>query len=320
MSRRKKSCASASSATPARSRDSGGWQSAMEKFLRWKGAQAVSETTLGDYQRHITRFFRRFPDAWGSEDRLEQAVFQYMGEPVKPATYNLRLVYLKAFFKWCCDRGIIGQNPLDGFKRRKDEGRIVQLDLSVVRKLLDMCDTRVFSGLRDYALILVTIDTGIRPGEAFALLPRDVNLRSREITVRAEIAKTRVSRTLPIMPVTAQAIADLLAARDPSWGEQVPVFCTWEGTPLNRHTWGDRLEEYSKRLGVKIRPYDLRHTFALNFLRSGGNVFALQRTLGHADLTMTKRYLALTQDDIKAQHAAASPVNQLVRRRRRRLR
>lgn len=58
---------------------------------------------------------------------------------------------------------------------------------------------------------------------------------------------------------------------------------------------GDRLKMYSKTLKTSIRPYNLRHAFALQFLRNGGHTLALQRTLGHTDLTMTKRYVALTE-------------------------
>jgi len=126
------------------------------------------------------------------------------------------------------------------------------------------------------------------------------------------VAKTKVSRTLPVSPETAEAIRRLLSARHPAWKDTVPLFCTCEGTPLRNDTWGDRLEVYTKRLGVKIRPYDLRHAFALQFLRNGGNALALQRTLGHTDLSMTKRYVALTEQDLREQHALASPLNVLL--------
>lgn len=69
------------------------------------------------------------------------------------------------------------------------------------------------------------------------------------------------------------------------------------------------MEKYSKMLGVKMLPYDLRHAFALQFLRNGGHTLALQRTMGYTDLTMTKRYVALTQQDIREQHTLASPLN-----------
>jgi site-specific recombinase XerD len=69
------------------------------------------------------------------------------------------------------------------------------------------------------------------------------------------------------------------------------------------------MKKYSIRLGYPVIPYSLRYSFALLYLRNGGNVFTLQRTMGHADLNMTKRYLALTQEDLKREHKMASPVN-----------
>ncbi len=66
---------------------------------------------------------------------------------------------------------------------------------------------------------------------------------------------------------------------------------------MNTQTWGDRLELYGNQLGVRIRPYDIRHSFALLFLRNGGNEFGLQKELGHTDMSMTKNmkiYMEMT--------------------------
>ncbi|WP_207744497.1 tyrosine-type recombinase/integrase [Desulfallas sp. Bu1-1] len=99
-----------------------------------------------------------------------------------------------------------------------------------------MPNKKTFAGLRDYALILLILDTGIRPKEAFSLLVSDINLRNLNVVIRAENAKTRVSRTMPVMPATAQVIRDLIAARHPAWKDSVPVFCTADGTPLTAQT------------------------------------------------------------------------------------
>lgn len=286
------------------------WQEALRLFLLHKQAEGKSERTLQDYENHVTRFFSRHPRAWDPGE-LQSAALEYMAQPAKPAYFNLKRTYLGAFLSWCAEHGYIPDNPLAGIKRRRAEGRVVHLNMETLQQLLELPDRNSFAGLRDYALILLTLDTGIRPKEAFSLLPEDVNLAALEVYVRGEAAKTRISRTLPISQATGKALAKLLAARHPAWGDAVPVLCTEDGRPMNNKLWHARLSEYGRRLGVKLSPYSLRHAFALEFLRGGGNVFALQRILGHRDLTMTKRYVNLLDEDLKSQHYMASPANRL---------
>lgn len=292
------------------------WEEALQGFLFWKKAQGLAERTLTDYRKHVSQLFHRFPTAF-STPKLKPALLEYMSQQVKPATFNLRLIYLRTFFDWCIQEGILTENPLTGFKKKKAEGRIVNIDEAILTKLLSLPQKDTFAGLRDYALLLLTMDTGIRPKEALTLRVEDINLRSLEVNIRSEEAKTRVSRTLPLSPVTANAIRDLISARHRAWKNSTPVFCSSEGTAMTAIKWGDRLEMYSKSLGLHIRPYDLRHAFALQFLRNGGQAFALQRTLGHTDLTMTRRYVSLTQQDLRQQHSIASPINTLLPQRQR---
>jgi len=286
-------------------------EDAVSEFIYFKMAEGRSKCTINDYKRHLSMFFKRFPDAFDPQ-KARKCVLEYMSDKIRPATYNIRLAYLRCFFSWCVREGLLPSDPTEGLKKRKDEGRIVSIKEGVLRQLLELPDKQTFTGLRDYALMLLTLDTGIRPGEALSLIPIDINMRSREVYVRADVAKTRTRRTLPISPATAKAISKLSSARHPEWEDDVPVFCSQDGARLKRASWSHRIDEYAKRLGEHIRSYDLRHAFALSYLRNGGNTLSLQRILGHTDLTMTKRYVAYTQDDIKEQHAHASPVNKLV--------
>jgi integrase/recombinase XerD len=63
--------------------------------------------------------------------------------------------------------------------------------------------------------------------------------------------------------------------------------------------------------GLKAEPslHDFRRAFAINMLRSGVDVFALQKLMGHADLQVLRRYLAQTNQDIQAAHMRGSPVD-----------
>lgn len=289
-----------------------GWAEALGGFLAFKRVQKVSEQTYSDYDKAVRLFFKRFPDAWTSVEKLRTSLFEHLSADIKPPTFNNRLTYLKTFLNWCVENNYVKDNPIAKIKKQKDEGRVVNIDPEVLRALLELPNQKTFTGLRDYGFILLTLDCGIRPKEAMSLLPCDFNERAEEIYIPSTVAKTRVSRTLPISIQTVKVIKRLIAVRMKEWGDKAPIFCTWDGGQLTRYTWRDRMEFYSDKLGVKIRPYDLRHAFALEYLRGGSSVFHLQKMLGHADLKMTQRYLSLLDEDLKAGHEKSSPLKRLL--------
>jgi integrase len=173
---------------------------------------------------------------------VKEAVYRFMGEDIKPGTFNIRRNYMRQFFAWAVGEGFIEQDPMVGLRKRKDHGRMECLDEDEVRRLLDLPDRTTFAGLRDYALMCFAMDTGARPKEAFSLRIADFNFRSTEVTITSEVAKTGVSRTLPLSPITVQTVKMLIGVRHELWNDQVPVFCSCEGTPMRNDTWGDRLE------------------------------------------------------------------------------
>ncbi|MEK4157872.1 site-specific integrase [Paenibacillus sp. FSL E2-0230] len=99
-------------------------------------------------------------------------------------------------------------------------------------------DQDKYTGLRDYYLILIMLGSGIRPSEAFRLLPVDFMEKAAEIYIPAKIAKARKSRTLHLSDMTVRAIHKLLLARTDDWSPDTPIFCSYEGRQMNRHTVG----------------------------------------------------------------------------------
>ncbi len=289
------------------------WKNLLELFLFEKKAEGRAPRTIHDYKAHITSFFKRFPDALRSGKELRTSILKYFSDDINPATFNLRRQYLKAFFYFLVRENVIEKNPVD-FKKRKDEGRARAIPLEALKELLSAPDKKSYAGFRDYCLILFMLDTGIRPGEALKLKKEDFNFASFEVTIPEDVAKTRRKRTLPLSPVVAKEIKKLLFLQPLEWRDTT-VFCSFEGKELSEVSFGRRLRKYSRQIGYKITPYDLRHSFALLYLRNGGNVFTLQRTLGHTDLNMTKRYLALTGEDLKVEHEKATPVSDIVGKR-----
>lgn len=77
---------------------------------------------------------------------------------------------------------------------------------------------------------------------------------------------------------------------------------------MDRNTIRLLMERLSDKAQVQANAHKFRHTFAINFLRNGGNVYELKAILGHSSLEMCQRYLALAETDIERSHLKASPV------------
>lgn len=288
----------------------------IESFILFKRAQGISERTIRDYNTTFKAFKYLSNITEFKITDVKENLLQFFSKKSQnaPATYNIPYSNLNAFFNWAINEGYIDENPIKalGLKKKRDEGRIRHIEEDVIKKLLEAIDLTTYAGLRDYVTIILTLDTGIRPKEAFSLRISDIDFTHNLLTIRKEIAKTRTARILPLSPQTIEVIKKLISVKLPEWEDY--VLHTNEGLPMGIDRWEKRMKNYSKIINHKIAPYDLRHTFAIMFLRNNGNVFALQHELGHTDITMTKRYVRLAQSDIKEQHSIASPVNVFVKR------
>ena len=291
-------------------------------FLTFKRASGLSPRTQKDYRKTLSLFFSRHPDAL---DHPRERTMEFLSGYENPSTYNLHFAYLKVFWDWTMREGYFrgDRHPLDGLKKRKPRGRIVQLEEKEVHALLQQPKKNTYAGFRDYALLCLQIDTGIRPGEALQLTPDDFHLEKGEVSIRAEISKTRTPRIIPLSSHTVSAIGRLLSTRPDEW-KDAPIFANETGTGLQEPSWSRRVKSYGKKCGLAITAYHLRHAAALLLLRKGADAFTVQNILGHTTMTMTRHYINLTTADTRRGHGKAgvilsilgkdAPKNQRVRK------
>ncbi|MGI6251843.1 MAG: tyrosine-type recombinase/integrase [Aminivibrio sp.] len=238
---------------------------------------------------------------------------EFLATYENPSSYNLRFAYLKVFWDWLIAEGFFrgSRHPLAGLTKRRPQGRIVQLEEKEVARLLEQPDQRTYAGLRDYAAMMLQVDTGIRPGELLQLMQEDYRPEKEGVTIRAPVSKTRTSRTLPISPPTVSAINKLLIIRPSSWGD-VPIFCTYDGRPFSVREYSRRIKEYGKKCGLDITSYSLRHAAALLLLRRGADAFTVQALLGHSTMQMTRHYVNLTNEDTRRGHNKAGVIRSIL--------
>jgi integrase/recombinase XerD len=181
-----------------------------------------------------------------------------------------------------------------------------------IHDLLQAIDISAVTGLRDYAMILMLLDTGMRLGELIGLKKDDIDLRNRTVKVFGKGARERR------LPIGRRLLAALwkyqLYRPQPAMGTIDNFFLTRDGWPLTKN----RVETIVKNLGrkaglqgVRCSPHTFRHTFCIQFLRNGANLFSLQQMTGHSSLEVLRGYVALAESDIKIAHQKFSPADNL---------
>lgn len=168
-----------------------------------------------------------------------------------------------------------------------------------------------------YALL----DTGAREGELCNIQYQDLNLANKSFVLRGKSSgKEPKERIVSIGSVTAKVIKKTPYACLGTIQPRSPLFVVKNKydleLPFTRDNLGNLLKRIGDRAGVSdIYPHRFRHTFAINYLRNGSNVFALQAILGHTTLDMVKRYLQIVQIDLEREQQKASPVSNWFRSR-----
>lgn len=140
-------------------------------------------------------------------------------------------------------------------------------------------------------MVLVSLNTGIRRGEAFSLHWSDVDLKGRMLTIVGSKAKSKTTRHVPL---NDEAFAALVAWRNQSAGDGL-VWPGKDGEQLNNvhKAWQGVMKKANIR---NFRWHDLRHSFASWLVMRGVPLNTVRDLLGHAELSTTLRYAHLAPD------------------------
>lgn len=233
---------------------------------------------------------------------------------VSPHTVRGAAQTIKAVSRFGFRKGYIPTEITRDFDMPKVPQVIVQTFSDVqLEALLNAPDKRRWVGLRDRAILMLLLDTMARVSEACGLNAGDVDIEGQSIRV---MGKGRKERDIPFGQVTMQTMrkyAREVADQRPD----DPFFISHTGKRLAREHIAERMRKYGKKAkieGVRCSPHTLRHTGAKRFVMNGGDIFTLQKLLGHTSLVMVRRYVELASVDVRRQHERFSPADSLLRR------
>jgi len=274
------------------------------KTLRWYRGSLANFATWAEQQGITTT-----PDVTTSH--IRQFLIHLKDEGHNPGGRHTIFCALRAFLNWYKDEyELTDWNPLHKVTAPKRTKEVKQpIALEDFQKLLRACRGSTFYDLRDRAIFMVLLDTGIRKQELADLLYGDVNLVNGEIYIRS--GKGRKSRTIFIGAKTRRTLNAYLRTRK-GLDEDSPLWVTEDGTLLAYGSIRQVVRRRAEEAGIKEPGmHEFRRAFALSYLRNGGDVVTLQRLMGHASLHMILRYLDLVKDDLKVSHGKFGPVDNL---------
>lgn len=286
-------------------------------------ARKLSQNTINDYKNS----FKYFSSFIGQDTVFDSITTQQIEEflasrqGVKKATVLHYYAALSAMWTWAVRERIVEKNIVQAIIPPKPEQKeIIPLTEAEMKALLSAAarskaydrpgkkksDHAVIHPERMRAILLMLLDTGLRVREALTAKLFQVDHRNHRIQV---MGKGAAERSVPFSPRTAQALWRYLTTR-PDAEQDEYLFVTSYNRPIDATQLDKSLKRLGEKAGVKdVHPHRFRHTFAIQYLRNGGDPYTLQKLLGHSSLDMVKRYLALAQVDIDRAHKRASPVD-----------
>lgn len=292
----------------------------VKRFLLVKEAQHTGELTMDKYRKTLSKFVEASHDSI-EYSVLESDVLSFLAAipDTSPARYNLPFQNINALLNWMVEQEKIPRNPIKVHKlrKRKDDGNIKPVAVEDLQTFISGLDRKTYTGLRDYTIIMIMLDTGIRTRELLGLREEHYSRANKSLIIEKVTAKTRRQRIAYLSSNTAAALNSFLRVKPTEWEDW--LFPNYEGSHLKVDHLDKSFAKHSEKCGIKITPYQLRHSFATLFLKGGGDLFSLQRLMGHSDLRMTKRYTELDEDFIQEQHKAFSPINLLTEKKSNRM-
>lgn len=237
------------------------------------------------------------------------------GKEISDATLNNYLRNIKVFFNWCEENNVIKNNTISKVKFIKNKRKAKeQLDDVEVMRLLKSFDLTKFHEYRDYTIVNLILDTGMRITECLNLTINDIDLQRRTILIPAEINKGKKDRVVFYSQSVSRIFQSWLRFKD-SFQETELLFPTQRtNSTLTAPNFERNFRLYKERANIKksITPHGLRNNFARRFLLSGGDIYTLSRLLGHSSVTVTEAaYLDLLDNDLRKRYSRFSPIENL---------
>jgi integrase/recombinase XerD len=260
-------------------------------FAEWCEGQGITLDTLKVI--HLRQF----------AEYLKIRINPKTGKPISTYTQHGYFQVIKTFIKWCTDEEDLEDSVSDKLLKKAPK---IKVDIKVIeiftdeqiRALFEACKKEDSEELivRDRAILSCLFDTGMRASELTGLTLENVHLLKQDAYLKI-YGKGNKWREVPLGHAACAALHKYIARYRPKVKHQ-EVFLSRAHDPLTLSGLVQlfkKLGQWAHVKGVRCSCHTARHTYSINYLKAGGDIFKLSRLLGHTSVTVTENYLRAFQ-------------------------
>lgn len=293
----------------------------LKKFFIHCYSMNLQQNTISSYESKLKVFqnyIRGRDDVNCVNDITSDVIRDFLSfsrKRVSKSTVKHYYNTLNIFFKFLVKNKIISENIIEDITKPKVPKRDIRsFSNSEINIILKHFDKNDFVGYRNYAIMTTLFGTGMRISELCNLQAVDVMFELNVINI---IGKGDKQRRIPISETLRKILLKYFKIRNEyidkhRLNQSRHFFISRNTTPMTR----DNVEwifikikrDYNLQ-GDRFSPHTFRHTFAKNYLLNGGEIFSLQKILGHSKIETTKKYIALNDQEVKIQNDKFNPLD-----------
>ena len=296
---------------------------AYDEFIAIKEVRNLSASTLRNYDISFNYFcdFYNFDRSTPLNEIKSSHIYKWMNtlklQGIKPISINTYVSNMRSFFYWCMaeERQYMPHFKIELMKYQEETLKMFS-DEEIEALLEKPKRSDSFVDWRTWTIVNWVLATGNRASTIINVKMCDLNFTKREITLAH--TKNKKAQVIPMSSeldkVLKQYIkmwrneADINGYLFPNIGDEQMTYRTLQ-TSFQRYC--------EKREVSRCNIHGLRHNFAKGFIMSNGNVFILQKILGHQTLDMTRRYIKIFGEDLKEEYDSHSPLDTIKKSQRR---
>lgn len=286
---------------------------AFERFIRKCKIKNLSPATIVSYKENTSNFFLFY----GTDSKVslitENTIDEYVlwlkeNKNCNDSSINSYLRTLRALLYFCMDNEYVTKfkiRMIKAEKKMKETYTNEELEILLRKPDSNTCSFREYQVwvLENYLLA-----TGNRISSALNVRIKDIDFKNCLIYIRK--TKNRTQQIIPLSQTLSDVLSEYLQIRGGE-GEDY-LFCNVYGNKPYEHTFQQAIRTYNRKRGIeKTSAHLFRHTFAKSWILAGGDIFRLQKILGHSDLTVTKEYVAMFGADLQMDFEKFNPLDRI---------